>query len=375
MRNIVIDNLRGLCMLGVVAIHIGTLGLQANDFTLNLFLELLTRYSIPAFFFVSGYGLACTDKGLLQPEQDSFTYWSFLKKRLRGAGLPYLTWSLFYQLYFWLTLPPGYVSWHPFNMAYVLFYGFGCYQLYFMVILIWFYISYPLWRRLFRAMQSLGWSLSMVLLLLFQLGMNWISIHPGINITTWPMWAQNFFNNRLNYWPLHYIFVFMLGMFFAVYWNQLKQILKTKIFSITLLYLATVAYQVGSCYYSFKYEGYDLLALDNTYHQLSPQGLFYTIGTILFFCALLIKLEESTYPKLQCFIKLLADYSMLVYFLHPLFLEWMMSAYTKFGIVMTVKRVTASYILLVAVSMLASWLLQKIFQSNSQAKLFCTGKS
>lgn len=374
MRNIIIDNLRGLCMLGVVAIHIGTLGLQANDFTLNLFLELLTRYSIPAFFFVSGYGLACTDKGLLNTEQDSFTYLSFLKKRLRGAGLPYLTWSLFYLFYFWLVLPPGYVSWHPKNLFYVLFYGFGCYQLYFMVILIWFYIFYPLWRKLFRCIHKIGLFLGMTLLLIFQLTMNWYTTHPTLNITDWPMWAQNFFNNRLNFWPLHYIFVFMLGMVFAVYWQEIKQQLKHKLLPILLFYLATVGYHVGSCYYAFTYEGYDLLALDNTYHQLSPQGLFYTIGTVLFFSALLIQLEESSCTKLKGFIKLLADYSMLVYFLHPLFLEWMMSAYTQLGIVMTVKRVTASYILLILVALLASWLIQKLIAKNSLLKLLCTGK-
>lgn len=141
MRNTIIDNLRGICMLGVIGIHIGSLALAPNNFTLYLLLEILSRYSVPSFFFISGYGLACTDKGLLSGSR--LNYIDFMKKRLRGAGLPYISWSLFYMLYFWLILPPGFVSWNPLHVAYVLFFGLGCYHLYFMVILLWFYASYP----------------------------------------------------------------------------------------------------------------------------------------------------------------------------------------------------------------------------------------
>ena len=88
MRNTIIDNLRGICMLGVIGIHIGSLALAPNNFTLYLLLEILSRYSVPSFFFISGYGLACTDKGLLNGSR--LNYIDFMKKRLRGAGLPYI---------------------------------------------------------------------------------------------------------------------------------------------------------------------------------------------------------------------------------------------------------------------------------------------
>ena len=54
MRNTIIDNLRGICMLGVIGIHIGSLALAPNNFTLYLLLEILSRYSVPSFFFISG---------------------------------------------------------------------------------------------------------------------------------------------------------------------------------------------------------------------------------------------------------------------------------------------------------------------------------
>ena len=197
MRNTIIDNLRGICMLGVIGIHIGSLALAPNNFTLYLLLEILSRYSVPSFFFISGYGLACTDKGLLNGSR--LNYIDFMKKRLRGAGLPYLSWSLFYMLYFWLILPPGFVSWNPLHVAYVLFFGLGCYHLYFMVILLWFYTSYPLWRRLLRIIIHQSIPFMLVLLFIFQLAFNWWTTHPVLNTAGWSVLAKNFFDYRCCY--------------------------------------------------------------------------------------------------------------------------------------------------------------------------------
>ena len=218
MRNTIIDNLRGICMLGVIGIHIGSLALAPNNFTLYLLLEILSRYSVPSFFFISGYGLACTDKGLLSDSR--LNYIDFMKKRLRGAGLPYLSWSLFYMLYFWLILPPGFVSWNPLHVAYVLFFGLGCYHLYFMVILLWFYASYPLWRRLLCIIIHQSIPFMLVLLFIFQLAFNWWTTHPGLNTAGWSVLAKNFFDYRLNYLPLHYLLIFMSGGLAACYWEK-----------------------------------------------------------------------------------------------------------------------------------------------------------
>ena len=224
MRNTIIDNLRGICMLGVIGIHIGSLALAPNNFTLYLLLEILSRYSVPSFFFISGYGLACTDKGLLSGSQ--LNYIDFMKKRLRGAGLPYLSWSLFYMLYFWLILPPGFVSWNPLHVAYVLFFGLGCYHLYFMVILLWFYASYPLWRQLLRIIIHQSIPFMLVLLFIFQLAFNWWTTHPGLNTAGWSVLAKNFFDYRLNYLPLHYLLIFISGGLAACYWEKFIALLR-----------------------------------------------------------------------------------------------------------------------------------------------------
>lgn len=412
MRNTIIDNLRGICMLGVIGIHIGSLALAPNNFTLYLFLEILSRYSVPSFFFISGYGLACTDKGLLSGSR--LNYIDFMKKRLRGAGLPYLSWSLFYMLYFWLILPPGFVSWNPLHVAYVLFFGLGCYHLYFMVILLWFYASYPLWRRLLRIIIHQSIPFMLVLLFIFQLAFNWWTTHPGLNTAGWSVLAKNFFDYRLNYLPLHYLLIFISGGLAACFWEKFIALLRSYSAIVCIIFAASVAWDVQSCYEAVTVKGYTLIDLANTYHQLSPQGLCYTVGSLLFFCLALDWLERraqaashteapnalqsipqaashteaplggSCHRKvtergsltnlLYKAISTLSAYSMLIYFVHPLLLDWLSSSYNHFGIIMTVKKVALSYVLLVLGSLALSILLTKAFEKCSTAKLLFTGK-
>lgn len=377
MRNTIIDNMRGLCMLGVIGIHIGSLALAPNSFTLYLLLEILSRYSVPSFFFISGYGLACTDKGLLAGS--ALNYIDFMKKRLRGAGLPYVSWSLFYMLYFWLILPPGFVSWEPLHVAFVLFFGLGCYHLYFMVILLWFYGTYPLWRKLLRIIIHHNHAFMLVLLFIFQLLFNWWTTHPGVNSSTWSVLAKNFFDYRLNYLPLHYLLIFIGGGLAAVYWEKFLALLHKYAAGVIVLYLASIGWDVYSCYDAVKSKGYSLLDLANTYHQLSPQGLVYTIGSILFFCLALDWLEKKSEgctlaALIYKAISVLSAYSMLIYFVHPLLLDWISSAANYFGIIMTVKKVTLAYVLLVCGSLALSLLLTRLFAKCSTAKLLFTGK-
>lgn len=378
MRNTIIDNLRGICMLGVIGIHIGSLALAPNNFTLYLLLEILSRYSVPSFFFISGYGLACTDKGLLSGSR--LNYIDFMKKRLLGAGLPYLSWSLFYMLYFWLILPPGFVSWNPLHVAYVLFFGLGCYHLYFMVILLWFYASYPLWRQLLRIIIHQSIPFMLVLLFIFQLAFNWWTTHPGLNTAGWSVLAKNFFDYRLNYLPLHYLLIFMSGGLAACYWEKFITLLRRYSAMVCMIFAASVAWDVQSCYEAVTVKGYTLIDLANTYHQLSPQGLCYTVGSLLFFCLALDWLERKAQSEgslakpFYKAISILSAYSMLIYFVHPLLLDWLSSAYNHFGIIMTVKKVALSYVLLVLGSLALSILLTKVFEKCSTARLLFTGK-
>lgn len=284
------------------------------------------------------------------------------------------------MLYFWLILPPGFVSWNPLHVAYVLFFGLGCYHLYFMVILLWFYASYPLWRQLLRIIIHKSIPFMLVLLFIFQLAFNWWTTHPGLNTAGWSVIAKNFFDYRLNYLPLHYLLIFMSGGLAAGYWEKFIALLRRYSAMVCMIFAASMAWDVQSCYEAVTVKGYTLIDLANTYHQLSPQGLCYTVGSLLFFCLALDWLERKAQSEgslakpFYKAISILSSYSMLIYFVHPLLLDWLSSAYNHFGIIMTVKKVALSYVLLVLGSLALSILLTKAFEKCSMAKLLFTGK-
>ena len=91
-----INYMRGICMLGVIAIHVGSVALLNPTPNLELVavLEILSRFSVPTFFFLSAFGMFMS-----QPVEGPFVYKDYLKRRLRTVLVPYVAWSLFYMTY------------------------------------------------------------------------------------------------------------------------------------------------------------------------------------------------------------------------------------------------------------------------------------
>ena len=80
--------MRGLCMLGVIGIHVGSYALQNPFVNLQLIsvLEILSRFAVPAFFFLSAFGLFYHTS-----VNDPFSYKDFMKRRFQVVSiLPYL---------------------------------------------------------------------------------------------------------------------------------------------------------------------------------------------------------------------------------------------------------------------------------------------
>ena len=368
-RNRTIDKLRGICMLGVLGIHTGSLALicAAPNPHLYMLLEILSRYSVPAFFFISGYGLFCHYKSGAE-----LNYREFIKKRFQSSGVPYLSWSLFYMVYF-TTVVPGCIPWFsPLGLLHILFWGLACYHLYFMIILLWFYAFFPLFQKLMTFMQRIGLKTGFATLFVLQMLFNYWTMHPGITTQQLPLVLQDFFTYRLNYLPLHYLFIFMLGGLAAIKEKEFFQTVTAKFKAVTVLYLLSIAYICGSYYWYYYKHGYDLISLTNTFQQLSPQGFFYTIASILFFCTVFGKQKTTNYfTKAVDFI---SDNSMLVYFCHPFWLSMIDRTSHHFGIVMTTKRVIVAYVLLLAASLITSIILTKTSKHISPLYYLLTGK-
>ena len=95
-----ITYMRGLCMLGVIGIHVGSYALQNPFVNLELIsvLEILSRFGVPAFFFLSAFGLFYHTS-----VEGPFSYKEFMHRRIQVVLFPYITWSIFYLLYTGLT--------------------------------------------------------------------------------------------------------------------------------------------------------------------------------------------------------------------------------------------------------------------------------
>lgn len=357
-------------MLGVIAIHTGSnLALEPNaNNILYMFYEVFSRYSVPGFFFISGFGLF-----LGYPLQEPLNYGAYLKKRLRGVGLPYVVWSFLYLVYYSL-VSPGSIDWSFGNLIFTLFFGIASYHIYFMVILLWFYLLLPLWRKLLLLMHSTSLTFSLIILFIAQIGFNYWSSH----FWSYPTWIANtplllnLFNFRLNYLPLHYVFIFMMGALAAIHYDNFIKGLVANTKAITAFWLATIVILIFRFYQLLYYKNYSLENITNTLQQLSPEGFLYTISSLLFFSLLLFHASPTT--KVMKFCTLLATNSYIIYLIHPFFID---QAYLVMPMIFRNPNYLSIgiYVTVLLCSLLSSIIITKLAQKLPLLALLLLGKS
>ena len=271
-----INYMRGLCMLGVIAIHVGSVAIVNPSPNLGLvaILEILSRFSVPAFFFLSAFGMFYS-----QPLDQPFVYKDYLRRRLRTVFVPYLAWSLFYMVYV-SVISHNFSVFQPYAFFRTLWYGLAMYHIYFLVILLWFYFLMPLWRPLLRFMDKAPW-LSFTILFFANMVFNFYSSYIWTVHSDNPL-IQDAFNFRLNYVVLHYLFIFMFGAFTAEHFTAVTDWLKRHGTLVNVFQAATTAGMLAAYYGVMHYLGYDPLSAVFTIHQLSPIGMAYTLSTMLF---------------------------------------------------------------------------------------------
>lgn len=345
-------------MLGVVAIHTGSqylLNPTPNVHLVALF-EIVSRFSVPIFFFVSAFGLFYR-MDLAAP----FAYGNFLRRRFKAVLVPYLLWSTLYLMhdnffYGYALLPaPGYA-------AEIFAFGLAKYHLYFLVILIWFYLLMPLWIWLVRRMTPAR----LLMLLAAQVAFDcWSS---------YSVWLWQFVNAlepnsllamalrwRLNWLVLHYVFVFVLGGVLAVHsqkffaWCQSHK----KIISATFFVALTTL--LGYYYFLLNVRGYTPLEAVNTAHQLSPPGIFYTVAASVFLFALF---QFGRLPApLKTFLSVLGKNSYFVYLAHPMAITYLSLGLGKLGLVMTAPLALMFYAATVVVTLSVKLTAQRLWQA------------
>ena len=348
-----IEYIRGISMIGVIAIHIGSQYIVNTSANIHLvaLMEIVSRFSVPIFFFISAFGLFYN-----LDMSAKFDYGFFLKKRFKAVLIPYLVWSVFYILHDGIFYHTGFPD--TMRLGGLLLFGAAKYQLYFLVILLWFYLLMPLWIPLVRRMSLRGLAALLVFQVLFDY---WSSFSVPFNTYVYGLpddsLLKPFLMYRLNYWVLHYIFIFLLGGYLAVHIEAFKCFMQQKRTAITLLFYVSMASLLG--YY------YSLLAADqtpldgiNTAHQLSPAGIFYTLMTSLFFFTIF---TYQRYPAaLNPILHLLGKHSYFAYLVHPLFITYLARALEHRGIIMTGGIALAFYAAVLLLSLLAAILCRRL---------------
>ena len=129
------DALRGIAIIGVVAIHSsGGVSYPANNlsFNITIFWRQLLNFSVPLFLAISGYFMSSKEL------KDYKSYFNFLNKRLIKVYIPCLFWSILYCVLAVVLNKRSFTN--EFIKAFT-FQSFGHY--YFIALIIQFYFFHP----------------------------------------------------------------------------------------------------------------------------------------------------------------------------------------------------------------------------------------
>ena len=348
---IAIEYIRGISMLGVIGIHTGAYSLSNPKVNIHLFalLEILTRFSVPIFFFASAFGLFFT-----QNLTARFNYKDFLVRRLRTVLVPYLVWSIIYMIHYTFVSGDSTI-WHPPLLYEFAFFGLASYQLYFLIILLWFYALMPLWRILVSyIIQHPVRNLSIILLL--QILFNYYSsyiLHADFS----NHYINKLIYHRLSYWIFHYLFIFLLGAVCAVKYEHFKELIKNHQTAIANFFYLTLAGILSYYYYLLYRLHYTPEAAVNTAHQLSPVGVLYTLSTTLFLFMIFSK--EKLPLGIKSILSRFGEHSYVVYLVHPLVMYYLINYIAGQNLMMTTLVTIAFYLAATLLSLAFSLIVKR----------------
>lgn len=240
-----IEALRGVAFLAVVLQHaIGGLfaqpGLSSLSVSLGTTFLGLIRFAVPLFVFITGVVL-------FYNYDRSFQYGRFLKRRGQQVILPYLFWTLFY--YVWVSVLSGgavFGNWgdllHVLELAFT---GKASYHLWFMVMIIPFYLLFPVFRLLLAGKRPASANLAVALaflagnlFLVYALSKGYFQSNQPILHTIYRYLDRNF---------LFWTFYFVLGGIAGLYYERWKKAMRSLwgiSLAVTVLFLIYIGVKI-----------------------------------------------------------------------------------------------------------------------------------
>ncbi|MEK8126795.1 acyltransferase [Paenibacillus filicis] len=296
-----LDIVRAIAILAVLAIHnssdaIGELSLGSGSQTLYVIINKLNNFAVPVFLLLSGLVLFYRYQGDFSGKQA----FSFYVKRVRQVLIPYVAWSLFYYLYYqWLFLRPDLkLDWAAFWE--LLPWADAWYHLYFMVIIVQFYLLFPLLMWLCR------WSW-------FRRWLGWIGLAVQVAFYSYHYWVEPF--EHMASLCFNYFSVFALGGWIGLHYASFSAWLRRR-FAVVLT--ATVA--AGAAFTSI------FLAEGRVELQVNPyvyQALFFGYAALVSLTLIRIgQLVVERWKTLSKMLFALGSVSFGIYLMHPAVLTY-----------------------------------------------------
>jgi len=259
--------------------------------------------------------------------------------------------------------------WHPpLLYEYVLF-GLASYQLYFLVILLWFYALMPFWRFwVSRIINHPVRNLSIILLL--QILFNYYSsyiLHADFS----NHYVNKLIFHRLSYWIFHYLFIFLLGAVCAAKYVRFKEMIQNYQTSVATFFYLTLIGILGFYYHLLSTLHYTPEAAVNTAHQLSPIGILYTLSSTLF---LFMIFNNKNLPQgITTILSKFGEHSYVVYLVHPLVMYYLTNYVAGQNLLMTALVTIAFYLATTSISLAFSLFIKKISQFLPIISILLTG--
>lgn len=315
-----IDLLRAISALAVVLIHVTAIPLSMADpasrsMAFYGFWNQWSRFSIPAFVFISGLVLAHVYGN--RPVDLR----RFYGARIRSIVVPYLAWSLFYwglrQVLSRNLSPAGLATalaaW-PREVAL----GTAMYHLYFLLLILQFYLLYPLLARTLTPVR-IRWALAAALAL--QLGIHirsYYVLRPPASPALAALWP---WQDRL--FPA-WIFFFVLGMYAGMNLDRFRQQVRRWLPALGAVTALLLAFMVWEFLAKVRIPGFSVAAAATS---LRPSGFLYSVlATALIFGL------AGRWPVLVGWTGLLSRHSYGIYLAHPLFLAAAQIGFSRLGV-------------------------------------------
>jgi len=213
-----VEYLRAFAALAVIAVHVSMNYTRIPDVNLlalfDVFVYVAAHFAVPVFIFISGWVLAAR-------YVDDYPVADFYRRRARTILLPYL----FFTALYLLVAVEGTIGFAgvptPDAVAKALLLGTAAYNLWFFVLIIQFYLLYPLIVRGYDWFNRGGAALYLLLSLLFfqvlwNVGAHLLGAFAG---TEW-------YTVLIRLFPSH-LFYFVIGIHVARYTDRFRSVVRS----------------------------------------------------------------------------------------------------------------------------------------------------